>query len=54
MERDIEAIEDINESKGKDVVDPEEQVGGGKLGGHGEHGDGAIQDGIACPVGQVA
>ena len=54
MERDIEAIEDINESKGKDVVDPEEQGGGGQLGGHGDHGDGAIQDGIACPVGQVA
>ena len=51
MERDIEAVEDINESKGKDVLDPEEQGRGGQLGSHGNHGDGAVQDGIACPVG---
>ena len=54
MERDVEAVEDINESKGKYVVDPEEQGGGGQLGGHGDHRDGAVQDGIACPVGEVA
>ena len=32
---------------------PEQQGGGGGLGGHGHHGDGAVQDGVACKVGQV-
>ena len=54
MEGDIEAVEDIDESKCKDVVHPEQQGGGGWLGGHGHHGDGAVQDGIARPVREVA